>query len=71
VSLELAPAAGDRVLLTLVHRRIGERATLRNVSAGWHAHLDLLLARMTGKTPGPFWDDLRRLQSEYDRRLPA
>lgn len=71
VTVELAPTAGDRVLLTLVHLRIGERATLLNVSAGWHAHLDLLVARTTGKTPGPFWDGLRRLQSEYDRRLPA
>lgn len=71
VSIELAPTAGDRVLLTLVQRRVGERATLLNVSAGWHAHLDLLVARTTGQTPGPFWDGLRRLQSEYDRRLPA
>jgi uncharacterized protein YndB with AHSA1/START domain len=71
VSIELSPTQGDRVLLTLIHRRVGERATLVNVSAGWHAHLDLLVARTTGKTPGPFWDGLRRLQSEYDRRLPA
>ena len=31
----------------------------------------LAVARTTGKTPGPFWDGLRRLQSEYDRRLPV
>ena len=71
VSFELTPTAGDRVLLTLVHRRVGERAMLLRVSAGWHAHLDVLIARVTGRTPGPFWDGWSRLQAEYDRRLPV
>jgi uncharacterized protein YndB with AHSA1/START domain len=70
VSFELEPVR-DRVLLTVVHRRVPNRATLLKVSAGWHMHLDVLAARAAGKEPAPFWDGWRRLQEEYDRRLPA
>ena len=59
------------VLLTLIHRRLPDRATLLMVSAGWHMHLDLLVARTTGKEPAPFWEGWSRLQKEYDQRLPA
>ena len=44
VTFELKPE-GDAVLLTLIHRRVPDRATLLNVSAGWHMHLDILAAR--------------------------
>lgn len=70
VSFALEPA-GDKVLLTVTHRRAPDRATLLNVSAGWHAHLDALVARMNGKSPAPFWDGWIRLKAEYDRRLPT
>lgn len=59
------------MLLTVIHRRVSERATLLNVSAGWHMHLDRLVARMTGKQPEPYWDGRSRLKTEYDGRLPA
>ena len=70
VSFELDPK-GNKVLLTLIHRRLPDRETLLKVSAGWHMHLDILVARATGKEPAPFWDGWSRLQKEYDRRLPA
>jgi uncharacterized protein YndB with AHSA1/START domain len=70
VTFELEPA-GNQVLLTVIHRRVADRATLLNVSAGWHAHLDVLVARATGKEPEPFWDGWARVRKEYDRRLPA
>jgi uncharacterized protein YndB with AHSA1/START domain len=70
VSFDLE-AKGDQVLLTVVHRRLPDRATLLKVAAGWHMHLDILVARATGKAPGPFWDGWSRLRKEYDRRLPA
>jgi uncharacterized protein YndB with AHSA1/START domain len=70
VSFQLDPQDAD-VLLTLVHRRLPDRATMLKVSAGWHMHLDVLVARSTGKEPGPFWDGWTRLRQEYDRRLPA
>ena len=70
VSFELEPE-GSEVLLTLIHLRLPDRATLLNVSAGWHAHLDTLVARTTGRAPASFWDRWSRLKQEYDERLPA
>ena len=71
VSFELEPA-GDKVLLTVIHRRLPDRAQLLNVSAGWHAHLDVLVARISGKTLAtPFWDTWTGLKAEYTQRLPA
>lgn len=70
VSFELEPK-GAEVLLTVTHRRLPDRATLLKVAAGWHMHLDTLVARATGREPDPFWPGWSRLQQEYDRRLPA
>jgi uncharacterized protein YndB with AHSA1/START domain len=70
VSFELEPR-GERVLLTLIHRRLPDRGMTLGVSAGWHAHLDVLAARLAGKEPEPFWDGWSRLKQDYERRLPA
>jgi uncharacterized protein YndB with AHSA1/START domain len=70
VSFELRPD-GDQVLLTLVHRRISDRPNMLMVGAGWHMHLDILAARLSGQAPEPFWDGWLRLKQEYDRRIPA
>ena len=70
VSFELKPV-DDKVLLTVIHRRLPDRATLLKVSAGWHMHLDILAARASSKEPEPFWDGWSRLRDEYGRRLPA
>ncbi len=59
------------MLLTLIHRRLPDRATMLMVGAGWHMHLDILVARATGEEPAPFWDGWIRLRTEYDRRLQA
>lgn len=69
VSFELEPA-GDKVLLTVTHRRLPDRAQLLNVSAGWHAHLDVLATRIAGKPQtASFWDSWSRLKAEYEKRL--
>jgi len=70
VTFELAPK-GDEVLLTVTHRRLPDRATTLMVGAGWHMHLDLLVACTTGRARESFWDGWSRLRKEYDRRLPA
>jgi uncharacterized protein YndB with AHSA1/START domain len=70
VSFELEPR-GSEVLLTVIHRRLPDRATTLMIGAGWHMHLDILAARATGKEPEPFWDGWSRLRKEYDRRVPA
>jgi uncharacterized protein YndB with AHSA1/START domain len=70
VSFDLE-AAGDKVLLTVIHRRLPDATQLLNVSAGWHAHLDVLATRLSGKTQtAPFWDGWQRLKAEYAKRLP-
>ena len=70
VSFTLEPR-GEKVLLTIIHSRAPDRSTLLMVSAGWHAHLDVLAARAAGTEPAPFWDNWLRLKEDYDRRLPA
>jgi uncharacterized protein YndB with AHSA1/START domain len=70
VTFELEPK-GTGVLLTVIHRRLPDRSTMLKVSAGWHMHLDVLVARASDKEPAPYWDGWARLQQEYDRRLPA
>jgi uncharacterized protein YndB with AHSA1/START domain len=70
VSFELEPQ-GEKVLLTVIHRRLPDRNMMLNVGAGWHTHLDLLVARATGKELSSFWDTWARLREEYDRRIPA
>lgn len=62
---------GGETLLTILHRRAPDRAILLNVSAGWHAHLDALAARLQGRPVGAFWPAWSALKQEYDRRHPA
>jgi uncharacterized protein YndB with AHSA1/START domain len=70
VSFDLA-ARGEKTLLTLIHRRLSDRANLLNVGAGWHAHLDVLEGDLAGVAPPPFWDSWVALRAEYESRLPA
>jgi uncharacterized protein YndB with AHSA1/START domain len=71
VTIELAPR-GDRTLLTLTHRGgIPDRAMLLCVSAGWHAHLDLLDARLDSAPADPFWEAWSGLREIYARRIPG
>ncbi|ABI77414.1 conserved hypothetical protein [Hyphomonas neptunium ATCC 15444] len=70
VLFELAPQ-GDDTLLTITHRRPPTRDVLLSVSAGWHAHVDVLEAKLEGATPRPHWDNWVQLRSDYDQRFPA
>jgi uncharacterized protein YndB with AHSA1/START domain len=70
VTIELE-AWEDEVLLTLTHRQLlGERLIL-NVCAGWHAHLELLIAHLEGKHPPSLWRTWARLRKDYEERLSA
>jgi uncharacterized protein YndB with AHSA1/START domain len=71
VSFELQPR-GEKVLLTLTHRRISDRNNMVMIGAGWHMHLDILLARVAGAPdPAPFWDGWRQLRADYEQRIPG
>jgi hypothetical protein len=41
------------------------------LAAGWHAHLEILRARLDGSTPEAFWPRWQQLRGEYGQRLPA
>ncbi|MFD0986889.1 SRPBCC family protein [Methyloligella solikamskensis] len=60
---------GDQVLLTVTHHRVTDRKSLLGVSTGWHAHLDVLAARLAGEEPDPFWDHFLSLRKDYEQRL--
>jgi uncharacterized protein YndB with AHSA1/START domain len=59
---------GDKVRLTLTHRKVPDRAFAVNVSGGWHIHLAILQYKAEGKTPPPFWDVWRETENTYDQR---
>ena len=71
VSFELTPQDDGQVLLTVIHRRLPDRSTLLNVSAGWHAHLDALATRLGGGKVSSFWDTWSGLKTQYEQRIPA
>jgi uncharacterized protein YndB with AHSA1/START domain len=70
VEIELEPE-GDRVRLTLTHRRIPDRGMVLMVGPGWHAHLDVLQAQLGGPKTAPFWDMWQRLKADYEGRIPV
>jgi uncharacterized protein YndB with AHSA1/START domain len=71
VTMLLTPKGSD-VLLTVIHERLPAAPARLHVCTGWHAHLDLLAARLRGEEPArPFWDGFTELLEEYRRRLPA
>lgn len=68
VAFELAPV-GEKVRLTLTHRRLAAREQMLSVAGGWHTHLGILVDVLEGRTPRPFWSTHAKLEAEYDRRL--
>ena len=70
VTFELEPV-GDMVRFTVTHHRIPDHEMGLNISAGWHAHIDVLAARLAGEAPKPFWDNWAALKAEYAKRLTA
>ena len=69
VTFDIEPSGKD-VILTITHRRIEDRGVRVMVSAGWHAHLDILAQRLAGDMPRDFWGHWVGLKAEYERRIP-
>jgi uncharacterized protein YndB with AHSA1/START domain len=66
VSFELT-LVQDEVLLTLVHHRLPENPEIMlHIQAGWHTHLDTLVARINGNAPKPFWEEWGRMRKVYE-----
>lgn len=70
VVFELEPRDGH-VLFRVLHHGISDRSNMLMIGAGWHMHLDILVARVSGQAPASFWDGWTRLRSEYEQRMPA
>ncbi len=70
VTFELFPR-GDQTLLVVTHVWLGERNTMINVAAGWHAHTGLLEDQINGVEPRPFWTTHAALAAEYEKRFAA
>ena len=70
MTFELERSGGGGEASPSPHRRARDRSQLLGVSAGWHAHLDVLDARLRGREPPMFWANWTRLKADYDKRLP-
>ena len=70
VSIELE-TVGDEVMLTLTHRQLTGETLILNVCAGWHAHLERLVALTEGRQPPSLWRTWKRLRQDYDAQLHA
>jgi len=64
---ELSPR-GDQVMLVITHRRLTTNDLVLGVSAGWHAHLEVLRAKLEDHEPPKFWATFGRMREVYRRR---
>ena len=69
VCFKLTPLTDDTTHLVITHSRLIDPSILNSVAAGWHTHMDILLAKLNGDQPKPFWQAHEKLQSEYQHRL--
>lgn len=68
VTIELKQQ-GANTRLHLIHSRLTNPEFQKGASAGWHAHLDLLLDLVQGGEVRDFWVHYDQLKSEYDKRV--
>ena len=60
---------GENTRLTLTHDKLENPDFQKGASAGWHAHLDLLVDVISGNQRRDFWTLYASLKTEYDRRI--
>jgi len=70
VVFELSPR-GDKVQMVITHSRLATRDDMISVSAGWHAHVGILIDRLSGRQPESFWPTHTRLEADYEARIPV
>ncbi|MEJ8851423.1 SRPBCC family protein [Variovorax rhizosphaerae] len=66
---ELASQGDKQTALHLTHSGLASVAEMRDVAAGWHAHLGVLLDVLDGRIPRPFWTHLDKAAVEYNQRI--
>jgi uncharacterized protein YndB with AHSA1/START domain len=60
---------GERVLLTIIHRKLADRPAILSVSAGWHTHVGILEDLLGDLSPRDFWRTHSALEEEYGQRF--
>jgi uncharacterized protein YndB with AHSA1/START domain len=60
---------GDRVRLVVTHSRLASRDEMVSVASGWHAHIGILIDRLSGRSPASFWPTHTQLEGEYEQRI--
>lgn len=68
VTFELQPVSNGQTLLKVTHTRLKPK-DMSPVAAGWHAHVDVLTARLNGREPGPFKENYQSLEPQYRKLL--
>lgn len=69
VVFELKPQ-GSSVMLALTHRRLTGNREGFMVSCGWHVHLGVLVARMSGRDQPPYWQKFHEVYPVYQAHFP-
>lgn len=70
VTIELTQE-GNSTRLKLTHSRLDDVEFQKGASAGWHAHLDLMVDLVGGVTVRDFWTHYSSIKSEYDSRFES
>lgn len=68
VTFELEEA-GDKVKLTLTHKKLFGNETIVGVAAGWHAHVSIMIDELVGRERRPFWATHMPLEDQYRARF--
>lgn len=68
VTIELTQF-GEKTRLHLIHSRLANPDFQKGASAGWHAHLDLLVDLVSGVEARDFWIHFEQIQTEYNQRV--
>jgi uncharacterized protein YndB with AHSA1/START domain len=68
VTFELKPV-GDKVLMVLTHSGLDNPGSRTMIAAGWHVHLDIMIAELSERDAPSFWSTWAALKSEYGKRL--
>ncbi len=71
VHIELRSVNHGEVMLTLTHTGCREAGLRLMVAAGWHVHLDILVARTTGAEAPSLWRAWHQLKADYAQRWAA
>jgi uncharacterized protein YndB with AHSA1/START domain len=69
VRFELRAAGAATTDLTLTHTLLHGAADLHEYAAGWHTHLELLIARLAGRVPAWDWARYNELLANYGGKV--